>query len=434
MPFKEKTSTGRRVIIIGAGLSGLYAGKLLHEAGHQVTILEKEERIGGRVVTEEVEGFLVDRGFQILLPAYPEAKAAFDYVSLDLKRFRRGARIYHHNHWEELRDPLDSPWRAMLSAFSKVGTVRDKLALGALQLRAANGTLQGRKDRTTRDYLEEIGFSTKMMEHFFIPFFEGVFLEAGLTRPSTEFAFYFRMFAEDGGALPAHGMAELPKQLALDLEDHEIRLQSEVTAISTHEGNVSAKLSNGEELYADEIVLAVETPALSSILRGCGVEVPKQHDSKRGTVSLAITATVPLKLPPTLHLVPHSRTGIRNIAPLSSVAPQYARNGVRPAGSTESSGSHPPELFSVNFLHHNERDSHEDPDEVFAELGELFSVPKEVFHLVKRDEIPEALPAEIIDPEELQLPTNIRVAGDGVLQGSINGALVSARRAVADLL
>ena len=78
------------VVIVGAGLSGLTCAKELHAKGVEFVLLEASDAVGGRVRTDEVDGFLLDRGFQVLLTAYPEAARQLNYGSLDLKPFEPG--------------------------------------------------------------------------------------------------------------------------------------------------------------------------------------------------------------------------------------------------------------------------------------------------------------------------------------------------------
>ena len=75
------------ITIIGAGISGLTAGVYLHRKGFEIQILEASDHAGGRIKTDLVDGFRLDKGFQVLLTEYPEAKALLDYEKLNLKRF-----------------------------------------------------------------------------------------------------------------------------------------------------------------------------------------------------------------------------------------------------------------------------------------------------------------------------------------------------------
>ena len=75
------------IIIIGGGLSGLTAARQIHQKGIDFLLLEASDRIGGRIKTDEINGFRLDHGFQVLLTAYPEARRWLDYTKLNLKAF-----------------------------------------------------------------------------------------------------------------------------------------------------------------------------------------------------------------------------------------------------------------------------------------------------------------------------------------------------------
>ena len=83
------------VVIVGAGLAGLSCALSLEAAGKTVALLEATDAPGGRVRTDMVEGFLLDRGFQVMLTEYPEARRLLDYRALEWKKFEPGALVWH---------------------------------------------------------------------------------------------------------------------------------------------------------------------------------------------------------------------------------------------------------------------------------------------------------------------------------------------------
>src|SRR5258706_16137972 len=109
---KEKMSSSPDVLIVGAGLAGLCCARELQAKGVSFQILESSDGIGGRVRTDQVDGFLLDRGFQVLLTAYPEARAVLDYAALDLKKFTPRTLSWFAGGLNQLVDPWrpPAPW------------------------------------------------------------------------------------------------------------------------------------------------------------------------------------------------------------------------------------------------------------------------------------------------------------------------------------
>src|SRR5512134_1163452 len=123
------------VIVIGAGLAGLCCALRLQQGGRAVLLLEASDGPGGRVRTDRVEGFLLDRGFQVLLTAYPEAQRGLDYQALALQTFYPGALVRAEGKFHRVADPWRRPSAALTTLFSAVGTCGDKLAVARLRFR-----------------------------------------------------------------------------------------------------------------------------------------------------------------------------------------------------------------------------------------------------------------------------------------------------------
>ena len=122
----------KKIYIIGAGLSGLVAALELEKAGLSPVILEASDRVGGRMKTDEIDGFRLDHGFQVLNTAYPEAKKYLDLHALQLKTFDPGAVIFDGKDSYVITDPLRNPLKIVGMAFSKVGTFLDKVKMFSL--------------------------------------------------------------------------------------------------------------------------------------------------------------------------------------------------------------------------------------------------------------------------------------------------------------
>ncbi|MBK1673727.1 amine oxidase [Ectothiorhodospira shaposhnikovii] len=253
------------VVIIGAGLSGLACALTLCEQGREPLILEAADGVGGRIRTDYQGGYLLDRGFQVLQTWYPEARRFLDYGALELKPFHTGALVRIHGRTHRVSDVWRQPSRLPEMLWSPVGHLPDKLHLLHLRRRCLRGDLRElyhRHERHALTHLREMGFSERIIERFFKPFFSGVFFEPELEVSSRAFEFVFRAFALGDTALPARGMEQIPRQLAQRLPVGTIRLDTRVDRI---EGNRVFPVA-GEPLQARHIVVATDGPEAARLL------------------------------------------------------------------------------------------------------------------------------------------------------------------------
>ena len=245
----------RSIVIIGAGLAGLAAALELEAAGEECLILEASAKIGGKLETETVnDAYLLDRGFQVLLPAYPELKRLGNLHSeLDLKYFESGARLEMDGGPLRMANPVRAPARIFSTTFGNYATFKDKLLVLKLQAEVGfgpSGKLLASASETTLEYLRGYEFSEKIIEHFWRPFFAGIFLESDLATSAGYFKYLTRMFASSPVAVPGLGMGELPKLLAKRLTKTEIRLNTRVITVN----DKGVKLETGHEIAARAVV------------------------------------------------------------------------------------------------------------------------------------------------------------------------------------
>ncbi|RPI87195.1 MAG: FAD-dependent oxidoreductase, partial [Planctomycetaceae bacterium] len=166
----------QQVLIVGAGLAGLCCAHRLQERGVRCVVLEASDAPGGRMRTDLVDGFRLDRGFQVFLTSYPEAKRLLDYQALDLRPFLPGAIIRYGGRFHQLADPWRRPFAAVRSLFSPIGSFADKLRVARVRARSIRGTMEERfrdPETTTLGMLHEVGFSDSMVNRFFMPFLRG---------------------------------------------------------------------------------------------------------------------------------------------------------------------------------------------------------------------------------------------------------------------
>ncbi|MEL7159520.1 MAG: FAD-dependent oxidoreductase [Bacteroidota bacterium] len=239
-----------QVIIIGAGAAGLVAAIELERAGIHPILLEASDAVGGRLRTDVVDGFRLDRGFQVLLTDYPEVSRYLDLTALDVKTFRPGGHVHTRQQRFRFADPLREPAQIVRSTLSPIGTLSDKIKLGRLGLKmratAPEDCFRGYEEQTTIDYLWSLGFSEQIVERFFRPFFGGIFLEQELRTPAAMFRYIFKMFGKGGAALPAGGIQAVAEQLVGQLRNTDLRLNTSVREVNS--GTVI--LEDGSELAA----------------------------------------------------------------------------------------------------------------------------------------------------------------------------------------
>ncbi|MFD5827424.1 NAD(P)/FAD-dependent oxidoreductase [Lentzea sp. NPDC060358] len=254
------------IVVVGAGLAGLNAALELTAAGQQVTVLEAGDEVGGRVRTDVVDGVRFDRGFQILLPAYPDL-ARLDLGPFPLRPLRSGVFVHDNGRHDLLADPRtgSSAWDGALR--QHVLGARDLAALAAFSARDAFGParpLLTAQDRTTRDELRRLGVTDRAVEAVFRRFLSGVFLERELSTSSRFFHLVWRSFARGGAAVPALGMGELPRAIAAKLPEGTVRLETAVRAVRDD----GVELEGGERVAADAVVVATDGTTAARLLPG----------------------------------------------------------------------------------------------------------------------------------------------------------------------
>lgn len=410
-------TTSPDVLIVGAGLAGLCCARKLEEKGINWQILEGSDGIGGRVRTDKVNGFLLDRGFQVLLTAYPEAKQMLDFGRLQLKTFSPGAYSWYAGRMNKLVDPWRTPglwWQALQSDF---GTLRDKLHIAKLRRRVVNSSIEEifqRPDRATKDALESEGFSKEMIHHFFRPFIGGILLDGELKSSSRMFEFVFKMLSEGDTALPAQGMGAIPAQLTEKLPAARIRLNTAVEAL--HENELT--LHGGEKLQARAIVIAADGPSAAHL-------VGEVEPASRSVTCFYYEADEPPIAEPMLLLNGDGAGPVNNFAVISQVAPSYAP-----------SGKH---LISATVLGTQKLTEAQLSGFIIAQMKNWFGKVASSWRLLKCYRIthaqPQQFPGALEPPERpVRVRPGVYVCGDHRDNASIHGAMVSGRRAAEAVL
>jgi protoporphyrinogen oxidase len=405
-----------RIYIIGAGLAGLVAALELEKAGLKPIILEASDDIGGRVRTDKHDGFLLDRGFQVLLTAYPEAQRYLDFEGLKLKEFEPGAYVFSDDHPFLISDPLRQPLKMFSMAISPVGSILDKIKMFSLTLELKKKSIENIFDApsiSTIEYLREYGFSEKIIENFFSPFFRGIFLEKELLTSSRMFEFVFKMFSSGNAAIPEKGMGEIPAMLRRKLKNTEIHLNSSVDKVM----KTQIIMSDGEVIQADRIIIATQPDRIMDQLKG-------QFPKPKMAATLYFSLEKSFMVRPMLGLVPGNQHLINNLVFMSDVSASYSSNGRA--------------LLSVS-IHDSKLTENQLIEGVKGELQKISGINAEYFKFVKSYFIPHAIPTvddmkSTISFTETKIADHVFLAGDYLLNGSVNAAMGSGRLAAEAVL
>ena len=410
-------SSGPDVLIVGAGLAGLACARALREKGVSFQILEASDSIGGRVRTDQQDGFLLDRGFQVLLTAYPEARRVLDYSRLDLKPFAHGALSWYAGHMNSLIDPWRTPGAWWDSLRSDFGSISDKLRIAVFRNRLRRTSIDylfKGPDRSTKDALQAAGFSKQMIHRFFRPFLGGILLDGKLQSSSRMFEFVFKMLSEGDTSLPSRGMGSIPAQLAEKLPAGSIRLNAHVDSL--HESELT--LAGGETLRARAIVVAAEGPAAAHL-------VGDVEPASRSVTCFYYSAAEPPVDQPILVLNGDGAGPVNNFSVISQVAPSYAPPGKH--------------LISVTVLGTQALTDVQLSGFIIAQMKNWFGKVASTWQLLRSYKITHAQPQQLpgsLEPPQRPVRTRpgVYVCGDHRDNSSINGALVSGRRAAEAVL
>ncbi|WP_291725342.1 protoporphyrinogen/coproporphyrinogen oxidase [Bernardetia sp.] len=405
------------VLIIGGGVAGLTAARNLHQRGLSVKVIEATDRVGGRVKTDIVNGFRLDRGFQVLLTAYPEAQKALNYSKLQLRTIDAGALLHTDKGIFEFADPFRSPEKTLSTLANPIGTWADKLRMLLVKTEINGKDLHEiftQPETSTYQALRQnYKFKSSLIEQFLNPFLAGIFLEKDLETSNRMFDFVFQMFSNGKGAVPALGMEEIPRQLANVLSDHAIITNERVVSVNK---NV-ATTESGNEFEARSILIATENNEFSQSYRA---NLTKNTQT-RGTTNLYFSMDKSIVRRPVLCLNSLENRLVNNFVVMSDISSDYA-----PIDKS---------LLSVSIITDDEnKDFTEEEliEKTRRELSLWYGTHAYEWEFLKSYAIPHALPNQnsvrhTPSVDDLKIHDGLYRCGDYLLNGSLNAAMRSGR-------
>lgn len=401
--------SNKTIYIIGAGISGLIAAYELEQAGYSPVVLEKSDAVGGRVRTVEKNGYHLDLGFQVLLSAYPLANKYLDFDALRLRRLESGSQIYVDGKRFLIGDALRNIRLLAPTLLADIGSLTDKVKVLALSRRLKKkslGAIFDSPETSTLEYLRSQGFSEKIIDRFFRPFFSGIFLEPELRTSSRMFEFVYKMFGEGYATIPEQGIGAISKQLKKKLKTTQFQFGQEVKQVT----NERITLGNGQELIHNGVIITANASALVSNMNDQAIQWKsctclyfevERTNIPEGTIAL-----------------------VADKGKLSNNLYAYK----------DASGK---QLLSVTTLKHAGKTNEELTQAIEAEVKEYCGI-QQIKHIANF-RISEALPdlthlKMTTSPSESQLTDHIFLAGDVLFNGSLNAAMESGRLAALGLL
>jgi len=399
------------VVVVGAGLAGLSAARILVLSGLDVAVLEASDAVGGRVRTDTVDDMLLDHGFQLVNPAYPELRRRVDLPALQLRPFGTGLVLASGGG----RTVIETPWRhpASLGGLLRTGTVAEKIRLARyvapVVAQPAARTLR-RDDVSWGAALDAAGVHGELRHAVLEPFLAGVL---GEDRQETSRRFVdllLRCFVLGNPSLPAGGIRALPDQLAAGLPAGTISLHTPVRAVH----GTSVRTDDGT-WHARAVVVAAGPTTSARLL-----DLPMPTMRSLTTVYLRASTSPALGRHPLLHLDGDRRGPVVNTAVVSDAAPDYCAGGA---------------LVAATVL--GDRSDYATRREVRRQLALIYGAPSDTWDHVATYAVAEALPA-MLPPldltQEVDLGAGRFVAGDHRDTASQQGAMVSGRRAARAVL
>ena len=372
-----------KVFVVGAGLAGLSAALTLQEAGLEVEVHESSDRVGGRVATDVIDGYRLDRGFQLINSRYPELIRLRIIDELNFVEATRTIDVALGEKRYSLGDPRTQPFSVLNS---HTGAFSEKLKVISYLLKASEIGI------SVEDEMKPLG---SLYERVLKPFLSGVFLTSPANVDATSGKEIVRSFISGKPGLPAHGAGELSRVLASRIKN--IQLESRIDSLT--------------QFGSSRVIVATDLTTAAQLLDIPNVPQLASSTTWYHEVPSDLTQSKRLRIDG------QSRGPVVNTIAVSNTVPTYAPQGKTLLSST-----------TIDFASESEVRRH---------LAILWGTSTANWSLIAKYEIPKSLPIFSVNSHRLmssRISEKVCVAGDYRTAPSQNGALLSGRLAAQELL
>lgn len=397
------------VVVVGAGLAGLAAARHLAAHGRTCVVLETSDGVGGRMRSDVVDGVTVDRGFQLLNPAYPEAARVLDLDALALRPFTAGVLLAGADGRRPVvADPRRTPSALASTVRSTPGTRLEQLRFAAYAAGVGYLPVSRIKDGADTSIGETLRPFGAITERVLAPFLSGVLFDDSRTTSRRFVELVLRSFVRGTPSVPSAGMGAIPLQLAQGVD---VRLSTPVRSVTP----TSVTLEDGSAITARAVVVATDAGAAAALLPG--LRVPTMNAGTTWWHLADVPESALTQGIPVLVVDPDRRGPVVNTVVVSAAAPAYSRDGRALVAST---------ALGLDV----------DEADVRRHLALLHGVDVNRWDTVAVHRIAACVPAMPPGTPLTREPAydSVYVAGDHRDTASIQGALVSGRRVAVALL
>lgn len=406
------------VLIIGAGMSGLSAAYTLYKKGISFKIVEATSSVGGRMKTERIQGFQLDRGLHFFQTAYPEASKLLDFEELELQNVYQGALVYHKNDFSLLSNPFKKPSDLLSSMIADIANWKDKLKIISLIISLKNSeiaTITKDCNITAEEFFRQYGFSEMFINSFLRPFVGSILHDPKMESSADYVLFGLKMIINGEVTLPKNGIASIPEQVASKLPEDSFIFNNKVKMI---EGN-QVTLLDGTTLNAKKIIISINPLDLKNLFPDLAIDPASNHV----TCLYFATSEKPPVSKPVIVLNGENKGLVNSLFVPSLVEKNYAPEGQH--------------LISISIVKENDLDDEELTDKVLSEMSEWFGINVNSWEHLKTYHIKYALPKHGKLCEKVVFSKHsddIYMCGDYFSYGSINSAILSGRKAAEDVI